>query len=492
MFSKLRAKLFTRAWWPWSLRARLTLLMSLVLAVALVLFAVLTYDRFLISQQEDFDIALYNHSVDVADAIDSNELGRRLIDSSGVSDVKIFPFALSRTYMQIRSTRDGRILAKDGPVETFDLPYDPTDQHLLNAGRDSTFRTLEAADISEDEKEHDTFRLINFPLDEAKEPTLVLQIAVPLTLLESQIASLKGFFQFSLPLILLFAGLAGYFLARRTLGPVQTVIEKAQNIGPGRLHDRLPQPRSMDEIGRMTATFNQLLDRLEKAFNSQEQFIANASHQLLTPLAIIRGELESAVEHAGTEAPKLVSATQEVERLAKLARDLLTLAKVEAGADALYKRSVSFDDLVMEELAAARPLADRKKIQMRLNVQGLSENPEAFEIEADPDLMRVLIANLVENAIKYSKEGSLVEIGVLGADHTLELDVSDEGPGIPPEDLPFIFDRFYRGSNIKTVASGTGLGLAIAQRISLAHGAELTAENRSPQGATFRFRIRKN
>lgn len=499
-----------------SLRLRLTAMFSVILALALGIFSLLLYNSFIESHQEDFDIALFNHSVDVAEEVDMALVSSRLSDPnwnidashfqnapvqrpSVFGDVKLFPFSLSRSFMQIRSS-DGRILAASGPLKPFSLPFDVYDSGLLNHGRDSTFHTLRIEDFVTGEisglrdgsgPEDELFRLINLPLDDSPVPQLILQIAVPLTLFELQHLALRQFFYLSIPVALLLAAIGGYFLAGRALKPVAQMTRTASVLGVGDLSARLPVPRVRDEMQRLALTMNNLLSRVEQAFRSQERFIADASHQLLTPLAILRGELDVTSKKDPEEIRKfLESASQEIDQLSRTVRDMLLLARADAGVASLTLAPVRIDEVILEASERVRRYAQARGVRLRVNVFD-TKTEDSFEVMADKDLVQALFQNLIENAIKYSPEREVVDVTVESMSEKLKVIVSDRGPGIPADEIPHLFERFYRSPRTSQRAEGVGLGLAIAKRISDVHGAKLSVDSVVGSGTKFTVDIPK-
>jgi signal transduction histidine kinase len=465
-----------------SIRVRLTLLFSLVLAGSLVFFSFLLYDSFKTSHGREFDVALFNHAVDISEDLDLKAVNKhlRIEDETEEGEPeKIFPFAVSRSYMQILTT-EGRVIATSGQPSWKSLPFGDDDRLRLNSGADSSYRTLEKPGTSE------IYRLINFPLDDSEKPQLILQIAAPMDLQERQEKNLRDFFLFSIPLIIALAAMGGYYLAGRALAPVTRLIEKANALKADRLSERLPVPRVKDEMFDLIGTLNDLLDRLEGAFRSQERFIADASHQLLTPLAILRGELDTVKDRDHKDIRKFLdSASHEVDRLSKLVRDMLILAKVDAGTSSLMIMQVDFSEILFEELTRFQQMAATKGIAVRVNISS-----EPLLLQGDGGLLKVLIQNLIENAIKYSPENSLIEIESIGSSGALVFSVKDTGPGIVESEASKVFERFYRSPGTRKSVPGTGLGLAIAQKIAEAHKGTLSVQSKMGEGSKFTFALR--
>jgi len=229
-----------------------------------------------------------------------------------------------------------------------------------------------------------------------------------------------------------------------------------------------------------------MLERLDAAFEVQRRFTSDASHELRSPITALRGELELALrrERDPEEYRRVLeSALEEAERLSFLAEDLLTLARSDAGAIEPRLRRVDLTRTLEEMVSRHRPRAEEKSLRLEATIE-----PGMGGL-CDPDLLDRLLSNLLENALKFTMPGGRVEVSARGDGEDLVLEVADTGPGIREEDLPRIFDRFYRADAARTSTEGTGLGLSIVRTTSAAHGGEVTAGNRQEGGAVFRVRL---
>jgi len=276
---------------------------------------------------------------------------------------------------------------------------------------------------------------------------------------------------------------ASLFLAGRALGPIDRITRTAQAIGAGNLQGRLGLAPRADEVGRLAATFDGMLDRLEHAFAQQRQFVADASHELRTPLAIIRSDLDILRRR-----PRAVAAHEEFEqgldeeirRLSALVEDLLTLARADSGQAELAREFVYLDALVATVAVRVGRLAEAKGVALGLCVE------RDVPLIGDPARLHQLALNLLGNAVKYTPAGGVVQVIVAARDGAACLEVADTGVGIPPEDLSRVFDRFYRADEARTrSAGGAGLGLAIARWCAEAHGGHIAVRSRLGVGSVF-------
>jgi signal transduction histidine kinase len=279
------------------------------------------------------------------------------------------------------------------------------------------------------------------------------------------------------------AGVAGWFSIRRALQPLNLVTETALQITRADdLSRRIPYQGSPgDEVGQLILSFNQTLSRLENLFNSQRRFLTDVGHELRTPLTVIKGNVDLMRRVNCTDEESMESIESEVDRLTRLVGDLLLLAQAESGQIPLSHRTVELDTLVLEGLQQMKVLA-RNRIQLRL------EEIDQVLVCGDQDKLKQVLLNLVGNAIQYTPGGGEVAVGVGKTADRAYIRVSDTGAGIPPEDLPYIFERFYRGEKSRTRSrdgKGFGLGLSIAYWIIRNHGGEIEVKPNQPQGTIF-------
>jgi heavy metal sensor kinase len=282
---------------------------------------------------------------------------------------------------------------------------------------------------------------------------------------------------------------AGWALAGHALRPVARITEEAEGIEAGSLDQRITAHAETSEFQGLVAVLNRMLDRIDAAFESQKRFIADASHELRSPIAALRGHLEVVRrrERSRAEYEEAIDvALEEVHRLQALAEDLLTLARRDAGTLEPSLRPIRLEELIAEVAASHRAVAEAKNVELN------SDLSSEVLVLGDPGLLRRLVRNLLDNAIKYAPPGGEVWLRVGCSNGNGWFEVADNGPGIAPEHLPHLFERFFRGDASRQRQTGTGLGLAIAQAIAEAHGGRLTVRNRPGGGAAFRFELTRH
>jgi heavy metal sensor kinase len=285
------------------------------------------------------------------------------------------------------------------------------------------------------------------------------------------------------PVALLLAGGGGWMLARRALRPVDQIAETARRISAEHLGGRLKEIGTGDELDKLTRTLNEMLARLEAAFSEIRRFSADASHELQTPLTILKGEMEVALR--APRSPEeyqriLKSSLEEIDRIVHLVGGLLLLARADAGVLRRESRRVDFTQLLEEFYGQAKALAQRKAVNLLLGEM------EPLATQGDYELLKRLLFNLIDNGIKYTPGGGRVTVSLRRQGEWIALKVSDTGIGISPEEQGEIFQRFYRSAEARSLSEGgAGLGLCIARSIAEAHGGRIEVESSPGKGSTF-------
>lgn len=306
---------------------------------------------------------------------------------------------------------------------------------------------------------------------------------------EETLMTLQFQLLWGLPLALGLAGVGGYFLASRALAPIDRITRTARAINSKDLAQRINYIGPADEVGRLAATFDGMLDRLQEGFERERRFTGDAAHELRTPLAALKGRI--GVTLSQTRKPPEYTATlqemeQQVDRLIRLSNDLLFMARLDQQQLSIQKERIDLDALLGALVDQVRPMAENKAIHLALTVP-----PQAM-IQGDIDLLIRLFLNLLDNAVKYTPVSGQITVQVQEtASSSVTISVSDSGPGIPPKDLPHLFERFYRVEGARSRLGGTngdggaGLGLAIAHEIASVHGGTLKVRSTVGQGSTL-------
>jgi heavy metal sensor kinase len=333
------------------------------------------------------------------------------------------------------------------------------------------------------------WRVITQPIIRNGQEIGWLQVAQSLDVLEDITEELPAEILFNLPWFLLVTALGGLFLSNRALRPIQKITRTAQNITANDLSLRIHNQGSMDEVGQLAKTFDQMLDRLQAAFEREKRFTADAAHELRTPLTAIKVRLDvtrSQPRSAQEYDHMLQDLEHEVDRLIRLSNGLLLLTKLDHGQLPCTLQTVNLSNLLEILIEQITPLAEVQHLKL------LNELPKWLWVKGDTDHLTSLFLNLLDNAVKYTPHGGRVRLWVPASDlskdskDSVEINISNTGPGISPEHLPHLFERFYQAEAARSRGrSGTGLGLAIAHEIARLHHGTLRAYSNPNQETTF-------
>jgi heavy metal sensor kinase len=456
-----------------TVRARLTLWYVSVLAVAL--FAVGSLIYVLLAR------ALYlriDENLHVVVQIAMTSLANDLAEGQDIQDAARSTAAELASRRQMLSIYDasGRLLASEGRDDDLEITLPPPDQIPHDGARLLTVVETDDAD----DRHRLAMRRVTI---ERFGAAYVVVAGSSLEPTDEELESLRRILAYVVPIALVLAGIGGWFLARQSLSPVVAMAARARRIGVEDLSARLPVANPRDELGRLAATFNELLGRLEASLSQQRQFMADASHELRTPVATARTAASVALQqvHRGEieyrEALEIIE--QQTARLSRIVDDMFTLARADAGNYPVHRTPMYLDEVIDEVVRAARVLASPKGV----SIAAMSIPSAAFI--GDEDLIRRLIVNLLDNAIRHAPVGSAVSVELRRSTDGFAIVVTDSGKGIPAEIQPRIFERFYRPDAARTFDGGAGLGLALARWIAQVHGGDVLLTHSSDAGTIF-------
>lgn len=328
-------------------------------------------------------------------------------------------------------------------------------------------------------------RMVTFPVFEGDRLTHFVQVGQCTEAMQTTLAQISRIAFIFTPIALLALSFGAWFFAGRVLGPVSDITHSVQRINAENLAERVPVGNSRDEISELAQTFNSMLKRLEDSFRKIKQFSGDASHELRTPLTIIKGETEVGLRWA--KKPEefreiLRSNVEEIDRMERIIEDLLTLAKSDANELSLKMKEFSLSDLLQGLFLQAQTLAEGREIQTSFHVN----TDQEIRVVGDELRLRQLFLNLIGNALKYTPAGGQVSIDLACDNEQAVISIIDNGIGILPEHLPYIFDRFYRIDEARNRKDGgAGLGLSIAKWVAEAHGGRITVDSTIHEGSIF-------
>jgi len=455
-----------------SIRARLTFWYSSLLTLTFLLLGGAGYGLLSYNLAHDMDTALSGVARVLADQ------ARRPGSASFPPDIdevfrRFFGFSPWQRYFDM-ITPPGRQELRP-PSDAAKIPLSPQARENAQKGL-PTFETVEGPGRY-------PVRILTMPVVEGGRVVNLVQVGMSLEMTETTLRRFLLTMAALFPVGLLLAGGGGWLLARRALRPVDRIAETARRISAEHLAARLEDTGADDELNRLVGTLNDMLERLDASFHQVRQFSADASHELQTPLTILKGEIEVALRSPRTAdeyRAVLTSALEEIDRLTRLVDGLLLLARADAGVLRMDRRPVDLTKLVEDVCGQAKVLADARGVVLR------PEGMEPLTISGDYDRLRRMLLNLVDNGLKYTPSGGRVGISLRREGPWAALRVADTGIGLSPEEQKKIFERFYRSPEAKSRGEGgAGLGLCIARSIVEAHGGKIRIESAPGQGSAF-------
>ncbi|MFP5264973.1 MAG: sensor histidine kinase [Blastocatellia bacterium] len=455
-----------------SIRAKLTLWYLGIAATVLLAFAVAIYFYLSRGLLDAIDTSLWNQADRIARATG--------YPSSNEEPSQPGVFMLAPQFVSIVG-RNGEVTDAILDAEGHEVPVTQEALDLAAAEFKPQYR-----EVSLSPTEH--ARVITWPSRDEDGEVFFVVVGQSLKELRQAQRQLLFLLAIANPVALLLASLGGLWIANKALRPVDRLTRAAERIGRGSLNERVAEVGSNDEMGRLAATFNEMISKLEQAFERERRFTADASHELKTPLAVLRGDIEVALRR--DRPPEeyrrvLASSLEEIARLTKLTDDLLTLARSDAGERVLELEPVRLDELAAEAHAYIQPLARSVGITLSYD----APRPPVI-VEGDEKRLKQLLVNLLDNAIKYTPSGGSVRLALAVEGASALVEVSDTGRGIPAGALPHVFERFYRQSDPKdSRVTGFGLGLAISKWIVDAHGGDIEVDSADGKGSRFRVRL---
>ena len=310
---------------------------------------------------------------------------------------------------------------------------------------------------------------------------ITIQIGMNLAVLDADAKKYQRAFQIAFPLTLLLLAGGGYFIAHRAIRPISLITRTAEKITARGLAQRIPEVSADKEISQLVKVINNMLDRLEKSFEQAVRFSADAAHELQTPLTILQGLLDDAVQHTEPGSEDQIrnsSLLEEVQHLKSIVWKLLVLARADAGQILLHVKPVDISAMISSAIEDAEIMGPKLKIEQEIK--------PGLMVAADPDLLKLVIQNLTNNAVKYNCDDGLVRFNLSDHNSHVLFKVSNTGAAIPDQDHQRIFDRFYRVDKSRSnQKSGTGLGLSLSREIARAHKGDLRLESSQGDVNTF-------
>jgi len=365
--------------------------------------------------------------------------------------------------------------------------------------KDSVLAKIAAADLSNEsinsfkfqrqKIDHHKYHILWSKFQTENDSAYILETAASVKDVFEELDRLFYLFLIIIPSGLIITGIAAYFISKAAFKPIAQMTETAKNISGENLDQRLVLPKAKDEVRALGETLNEMIERIDKAFKSQKRFVANASHEIKTPLTVIQTELEILDKKIKDDESKesIKNVLSEIENLTKLTNSLLTIAKMDSTQNKLIISKLRIDELLAECSQALNSAALKKNIQINLLID------DAIEIQGDKGKLKSVFLNLIDNAIKYSNRDSMVAIILEKiSDDKVKIKIENTGPGISSSEMPYIFNRFYRSNEIRAEISGSGLGLSIAKEVVELHKGEIKVESEPGAKTVFKVILHQN
>jgi heavy metal sensor kinase len=476
-----------RSLWPFGVRLQLTLWFTCVFALLLFLAGVFLYLHLEFSLGKSLDAAIQAHAQQLANDITYRDGKIRVHDAT--ADLPGFDREIGQQQHLSHGDINYEILvrlldAHGRPIHAtpaflnLKVPAASVSQPLQGQPWQDTITTVDG----------DQVRLYSRALSADGRTYGIIQVGQSLEDVHETLHHIAEELLLLGSVVIIIGAFGSYWLASRALIPIHSLIRTARSIKGGDLSQRVPVPQAQDELRFLAVTLNEMLESLDHTFARQRRFVADASHELRTPVAVIRSTTDVALLHASTQQDYisvLSNVNLEAERLSKLINDLLALARGDEGKTKFEREPVQLDQLVDIVAANAEPLALEHGITIERGIL------EPVTILGDEARLIQMVMNLIDNAILYTNRGGTVIVAVTWKQGQASISIQDSGVGIPPEHLPHIFERFYRVDPARTRTEGgsSGLGLAIVEWIVRVHKGTIVVDSQPGRGTVFTINL---
>ena len=441
-----------------SIKSKIILAYTIVFGIMLTGFAGIIYHSTKRASFLRLNTNLKSYSISLRNSIEDQLNDQSVLNVARLSSIRARGLIDKRFQLFDRS---GKVIVKDSVLCQSDAP---NLQRVLH----------ESYKYSRKRIDHHWYHILWSKFETGSGSVYILETAASVKDVFDDLDRLFYLFLIIIPGCLILTDVAAFFISKAAFRPMTQMADAAKNISGENLDKRLKLPKSNDEVRTLGETLNGMIERIDDAFKSQKRFIANASHEIKTPLTVIQTELEileKKIKDAKSR-ESLKNALTEIESLTRLTNSLLTIVKLDASTTKLHLREVRIDELLTDCVQTMTPAANARNIQINLSI----EDPAG--IRGDAEKLKSVFLNLIENGIKYSFANSSFNIQLRSEDdHNILVRFQNEGQGIPPADIPYIFNRFYRSNETRAEIEGSGLGLAIAKEVVELHRGAISVES---------------
>jgi heavy metal sensor kinase len=476
-----------------SIRFKVTIVYMAILAITLYAFSTILYHQVSKSLYDNMDTLLSSRAEGIVSAIGTywatEKLGTMRYGADALASDNVDFATIAQRWVGATS-KDPKLL--NIIVQIFDakgeiVASSKNTQGITSVSEQTLFAALQGKSTfdtltsSFPTKKAQAFRVFITPAIQNDSVEYIVQVASPLDPIANALNSLKVTLFVLFPITVLITGVTGAFLVKLTLRPVDSMIRTIHGITAENMKMKLRIPNTKDEIQKLAETFNDMLARLEHAFTSQKHLFEDLSHELKTPLTILKGEFEVVLKKMrspGDYEDVLKSSLEEIDKMTRLVENLLMLASLEARQAMPEKRTLDLNGLLKSVADNVKRLAEIKNIALAFS------GKSGISVIGDEKELKQLFLNILDNAVKYTPEGGRIDISVVEDMRSTRISVKDTGVGIPSADIPHIFDRFYRVHSARS-SYGFGLGLSIVKVIADAHNGSIKVESSPGSGTTF-------
>lgn len=469
-----------------TIRGKLTLFFTLIFGFTLLAFSIVLYNVFARQIRNDYDMVMTAFAASISENIRENGVNPEIL--AEIKDLNKPGSALYNGYVMVLNSSEA-VLIKSNQLENVNIGLDKElIASVLNGKKEFSTKKLEPTG---DLWDQNGIRMLYYPAMHRGHKYILLLIS-PLSSPEQMLSSLRIILFITVPVTILLTGFVGWLFSKKAYEPVDKLVEKANTLTAEKLHERLTVDEVDDEISRLAGTLNDMIERLEASFKILKQFTSDASHELKTPLTIMKGEIEVALKKTRSlEDYKQVLSDSlgEVNRLQNIVESLLLLSQYENKKIRLNFEEVNLNELVIEAVTKSHYITSKKNIKLIMNID---ENIDSeILIKGDRQKLLNVFLNLIDNAAKYSNENTEINLFLNYDDgrKNAVVTISDQGIGMHDMVLTHIFDRFYRAdaSRTRDDTYSLGLGLAIVKATVEMHGGIVHVQSKLNEGSTFKI-----
>jgi signal transduction histidine kinase len=449
-----------------SIKTKIIFAYTLVFGALLLVFAAIVYQSSKEAAFNKLDANLKSYSISLQTEIVEELNENNSFDMKELASIQ--PQGLSNAKYQLLSA-EGRIILFDSLIsKSFPI------NSAKGSGEISFYQDINLNSQS--------YKILVTPFETMEDSLYILETAASANEAYEDLNRLFYLFLLLVPMGLIIAGFAAYLISKAAFKPITRIVNTAKNISAKNLDKRLELPRAKDEVRELAEALNEMIERLDDSFKSQRIFVANASHEIKTPLTVIQIQLDSLKKNLNRndDLETVEDSIAEIEKLTKLTNSLLILVKLDSAQYKLIYETVRLDELLADCVQMTGKYAQIKNLKINLSIS------DAIEVTADKEKLRSVFINLLDNAVKYSFKNTEINLNLHELENNnVKITIENCGTGIEPGEIEHIFKRFYRSNEIRADICGSGLGLAIAKEIVELHGGEIKVQSKPGRKTVF-------